>query len=146
MAITRHGHHIPGTIYTRMEKLAVKYRCGGPSLCSQCIQDVSNHRENTATEMVPKNEGLPDREIFNDGTMATVFNALVESGLTRDQALDGMSSMQKTGILFREQLPDYVGDICNDPLCRATYEHAHSFACNDTCSICHAKYDMSMTH
>lgn len=45
----------------------------------------------------------PPAEYFHEGTMAKVFDALIKSGLDRNQALDGLTEMQNAGILFRER-------------------------------------------
>lgn len=52
-------------------------------------QKISNHTDQEA--------------LFLEGTMSKVFSALMKSGLTRDQALDGLTEMQNAGILFRER-------------------------------------------
>lgn len=38
----------------------------------------------------------------DDGTMMKVFGALVEAGMTGDQAQDAIMKMQNAGIYFRE--------------------------------------------
>lgn len=40
---------------------------------------------------------------FTQGALGTIFQALINSGLTRDQALDGLVEIQKTGVRFIEQ-------------------------------------------
>lgn len=40
---------------------------------------------------------------FVEGAAGTVFQALVNSGLTRDQALDGLIEIQSTGIVFGQK-------------------------------------------
>lgn len=40
---------------------------------------------------------------FTEGAAGTVFQALINSGLTRDQALDGLIEIQATGIVFAER-------------------------------------------
>lgn len=43
-------------------------------------------------------------ELFvQNSTMGTVYQALVNSGLNRDQALDGLSEIMKTGVRFAEK-------------------------------------------
>lgn len=147
MAITSHGYHIPGSVYKETEKYVNRARCGGVTICSICMGDVGRWREQEATETNKKNEpGDPAREYFEEGTMSVVFNAMVGSGLSRDQALDAMREMQNAGILFRQRLPEFVGQDCNEPNCRAGYYHVHSYACNASCTICHGMYDNSQTH
>ena len=51
----------------------------------------------------PKPVHTDQEALFLEGTMSKVFTALVKSGLTRDQALDGLTEMQNAGILFRER-------------------------------------------
>lgn len=52
---------------------------------------------------IEMSSSAPSPELFLEGTMAKVFHALKRSGLTDDQALDGMREMQNEGILFRER-------------------------------------------
>lgn len=45
-------------------------------------------------------------EDYDDETMAMVYMALMESGLTHEQAVNAINSMQNAGILFRERGDD----------------------------------------
>lgn len=44
-----------------------------------------------------------DGETHGEGTLHTVYGALIRAGVTRLQAADAISEMQNAGILFRER-------------------------------------------
>lgn len=47
MTRTRHGHHIRGTVLDDDIPVNIA-RCGGPSMCKQCAEDVIEHVQATA--------------------------------------------------------------------------------------------------
>lgn len=128
MSLTSHGHHVPGTDYSRNERLlADPSPCGGPDQCATCAKESWTIQQKLQSFGIPLNEEigtdmaiLPDnvtidirstgevkeetpRELFLEGTMQKAFEALKKAGLTNDQALDGLREMQNAGILFRER-------------------------------------------
>lgn len=59
MTYTRHGHHIPGTVFDDEKGQIQKVRCGGIALCTDCQKDLAQaHRFE-----IPN---LQDREVFED--------------------------------------------------------------------------------
>ena len=68
MAITTHGHHIPGSPLTEEDKKASRYRCGGPKFCHDCDKDVLGWRllvdesKEEPEECAGYFDGVPTRE------------------------------------------------------------------------------------
>lgn len=60
MAYTSHGHHIPGTVLQPRTRQLVA-RCGGPSLCKQCMTEAGRYDAMTTTgpERSPFDHALP---------------------------------------------------------------------------------------
>lgn len=106
MTFTKHGHHIPGTIRDKYNPDSVA-RCGGTHVCSQCQQDAANAATFTAEVVAPRPIGIQLQELTaTQGTIYKVYDALKDSGLTRQQALDAINQMQNAGIYFREAKED----------------------------------------
>jgi hypothetical protein len=58
------------------------------------IVDEEREEERTQVQIDPD---------FSKGAKGTIFQALVNSGLSRDQALDGLIEILKTGVFFADQ-------------------------------------------
>lgn len=88
------------------------------------------HYEDADKHKIEARVTVQTQKEFTDGAAGTVFQALVNSGLTRDQALDGLVEIQSTGILFvdKSTIPASMGEISKrcmrcDPLVHGKYAH-----------------------
>lgn len=101
MAFTPHGHQIEGTdVEERPVNVA---RCGGPRVCIKCANAIAAWWEDEAKRTDPRSVSLQLQELtHSQGTMFKVYDALKDVGLTKQQAIDAISSMQNNGIYFRE--------------------------------------------
>lgn len=90
MTWTKHGHQIPDTTVDDNNRPVIVERCGGVRLCHDCMKEVAE-RWNTT-------------ELNATQTVLKVFNALVKAGISHQQGLDAIDSMQNSGILFRERV------------------------------------------
>ena len=87
MALTTHGHHIPGTVVAEDEFLSrERARCGGPGICTVCSMETAKQFHNIVEKSV------------TDG----VLSILVSCGLEREKALDVIVKIHDAGILFRK--------------------------------------------
>lgn len=95
MAWTYHGHQIPKSPVESPRPNLVA-RCGGMRMCRACMQDAANWSDSNTT-----NTNILERH--DEGTVKKVYHALLQTGLTNNQALDAINEMQNVGILFRER-------------------------------------------
>lgn len=81
--------------------------------------------------------------VFSESTLFKVLDALVNSGLSQEQALNGIREMQNSGILFRERRPEEEKNERSErddrPHSRACgiYYHPHGPLCKRDCPTCH---------
>jgi len=85
-------------------------------------------------EDVVERVAVQDNLLSQPTAMGTIFQALVNSGLTRDQALDGLTEINKTGVVFTEKseiararLFQDTSPRCGrcDPATHSKYPHGH---------------------
>lgn len=93
MALTRHGHHIPGSGEDISPPASVA-RCGGPMLCLDCQKDCMNHREPPAP---------PALEKHDEATLEKVRRVLDNVGSISYTGTEIITMLQNEGILFRER-------------------------------------------
>lgn len=101
MAHTPHGHHIDGSVLEeRPENVA---RCGGPRMCIKCANAIAEYWKDEAGKSNPLPSLVSLQKLSVDqGTMFKVYDALKDSGMSQQQAVDAINQMQNHGIYFRE--------------------------------------------
>jgi hypothetical protein len=91
MALTRHGHQIPGSPVEIIIPAPRIYRCGGPRRCEVCKKEAIQWSEENNMELIGKD------------TLRKVYLALGKAGLSHEKAQEAVTYMLNAGILFREK-------------------------------------------
>ena len=99
MAFTSHGHHIPDSSL-EIGKPMMLVRCGGPRICAKCSRESEAAR--SVYDSAKQNDEIAVKH--DAGTMFNVYAGLSLAGITGQVAIDAVTCMQNSGILFRERV------------------------------------------